>query len=162
MFTLETWREAAKRDHRVAGFRESIRSRARKVGRRDLFLGYIAGEKRWGGVFEVESGPYTDDTRIWADDLFPVRFNVRPLVILSPQQGVPNSVLADKLEMMKTSQWSRIRRGGLPEIDEKDALVILSALKKLRENWHLWATHWKEYTGSTLGTAPRLQQPEGG
>ncbi len=117
----------------MAGFRKNRLSRARKIRRGDWFLGYMTGAKLWVGAFEVEKGPYSDDTRIWASELFPVRFNVRPLVTLSPEQGVSASTLADKLEMMKTSRWSGIRRGAPTEIDKKDALVIFRALKKAEQ-----------------------------
>ncbi len=58
----------------------------------DILLCYLTGVMRWVGVLEVLS-PSTETRRIWKDQDFPVRFNVKPLVMLEPEHGVPMELL---------------------------------------------------------------------
>jgi hypothetical protein len=51
---------------------------------------------RWVGALEVV-GPSADRSRIWKDDPFPVRFEVRPIVQLDAQQGVPMTELEGRV-----------------------------------------------------------------
>lgn len=51
---------------------------------------------RWVGALEVVRA--TDDqTKIWNDEGFPVRFEVKPLILLDPEHGVPMSELEGKV-----------------------------------------------------------------
>ncbi len=93
LFTGTTWEEFRKAGAKVSGFRARMRGFANKVKPRDILLCYLTGVMRWVGALEV-IGPSQDRSRIWKDDEFPVRFEVRPLVLLDPEHGVP----MDKLE----------------------------------------------------------------
>ena len=52
---------------------------------------------RWVGVLEVVRKS-KNTSRIWKDDDFPVRFDVKPLIVLEPEHGVPMDVLAGKVD----------------------------------------------------------------
>jgi hypothetical protein len=62
----------------------------------DVFLCYLTGVMRWVGALEVV-GPSADRTRIWKDDPFPVRFEVRPIVLLDAAHGVPMNDLQGRV-----------------------------------------------------------------
>jgi hypothetical protein len=49
----------------------------------------MVGVKRWVGLLEVRSERFRDESQIFEEETFPVRFRVNPLVILSPEHGVP-------------------------------------------------------------------------
>ncbi|HEV3276307.1 MAG TPA: hypothetical protein VG860_05785 [Terriglobia bacterium] len=76
LFTGKTWQEFRKAGAKISGFRSSMR-----------------------GI-----GPTSDRSRIWSDDEFPVRFEVRPLVLLDPEHGVPMQELQAKVEFFAVQE----------------------------------------------------------
>src|SRR4051794_36747362 len=96
LFTGGTWEEFQKAGSAVSGFRARQQKFAKKVQPGDVFLCYLTGVMRWVGALEV-SGPSSDKSKIWKDDDFPVRFQVKPLIILSPEHGVPMDDLEGSL-----------------------------------------------------------------
>ena len=91
LFTPETWEAFTGAGATCTGFRVRQRRLAQeRVKPGDVFLCYMTRVSRWCGVLEVESGPFDDDTPMFGtDDPFPVRFNVKPIVILDPESAVP-------------------------------------------------------------------------
>jgi hypothetical protein len=59
------------------------------------------------GVLEV-IGPSKDSSRIWASDAFPIRFDVKPLLMLDPECGVPMDRFEGKLDFYRGPE----HRGG--------------------------------------------------
>jgi hypothetical protein len=57
----------------------------------------LTGVMRWVGALEV-MGPSKDSSRIWASDAFPVRFDVKLLLMLDPECGVPMDRFEGKLD----------------------------------------------------------------
>jgi hypothetical protein len=96
LFTGTTWDEFRRAGARVSGFRATTRNVASAVKPGDIFLCYLTGVMRWVGALEVV-GPSLDRTRIWKFDAFPIRFDVRPLVMLDPEHGVPMTDLEGKV-----------------------------------------------------------------
>lgn len=94
LFTGQTWEEFQAAGATVTGFRKTQVAAKKKIKPGDVFLCYLTGVSRWVGALEVE-GPSGDDRPIWKQDSFPVRFAVRPLVLLPPEKGVPMHELAD-------------------------------------------------------------------
>lgn len=96
LFTGTTWEEFRKAGCRVSGFRQTKGNIARRVKPGDILLCYLTGVMRWLGALEV-IGPSQDKDRIWKDEVFPVRFDVRPLVVLDPANGVPMDELEGRV-----------------------------------------------------------------
>lgn len=96
LFTGTTWDEFRKSGARITGFRPKMEGNASKVKKGDIFVCYLTGVMRWIGALEVIR-PSKDKSRIWQDELFPVRFEVKPLVILEPEHGVPMQHLYGKV-----------------------------------------------------------------
>lgn len=81
--------------------------------------------KRWVGALEV-IGPSDDDTPIWKQDPFPVRFEVRSLVVLSPDHGVP----MDELTGLVDFKWRGLVRRSPNRIkSQADGDAILQLLR---------------------------------
>src|SRR5262249_52780548 len=97
LFTAKTWKEFRAPGGKTTGFREHTWSRAKSIRPGDIFLCYLVGVKRWVGLLELASERYKDDSRIYEEEVFPVRFSVTPLAMLDPEQGVPMESLAGKL-----------------------------------------------------------------
>src|SRR5438093_4803115 len=99
LFTGTTWREFVEAGATVSGFREAQRKITRRVQPGDIFVCYLTGVMRWVGALEVV-GPTDDRKKIWLDD-FPVRFEVKPVVILKPECGIPMQDLESKVAFFR-------------------------------------------------------------
>ena len=138
LFTGTTWDEFRKAGANISGFRERMRPNARRVKSGDLFLCYLTGVMRWVGALEVV-GPTTDASPIWAFDTFPVRFAVKPLVMLDPECGVPMDQFEGKLDFYAGPDHRGGFKGFLrmsPNLfkRESDGGCILEALRGAERN----------------------------
>jgi hypothetical protein len=88
LFTGTTWREFREAGASVSGFSAKRRSMAQRVQKGDILLCYLTGVMRWVGALEVREHS-TDTRRIWKDREFPVRFDVKPLLILARSSHGP-------------------------------------------------------------------------
>jgi hypothetical protein len=89
---------------------------------------------RWVGALEVVR-PSDDQRRIWSDEAFPVRFEVRTVILLDPELGVQMSELEGKVDFYtgpkdrgKFRAFVRISPNRFSNV--KDAKLILSLLKQ--------------------------------
>jgi hypothetical protein len=96
LFTGTTWDEFRRAGARITGFRASTRRVGSGVKPGDVLLCYLTGVMRWVGALEVV-GASAGRSRIWKDDLFPVRFEVRPIMLLDVQHGVPMTELEGRV-----------------------------------------------------------------
>jgi len=69
----------------------------------------------WVGLLEVTGPMFDDDSLIWDEEVFPIRFPVKPLVMLKPEYGVPMEELEGKLSFFPANappgSWSGLVRG---------------------------------------------------
>jgi len=138
LFTGETWKQFRAAGGTVSGYRQSMRSRSKNVKAGDVFLCYLTGVMRWVGALEV-IGRTDDTTPIWSVDAFPVRFKVKPLVLLDPEVGVPMMSLEGKLSFFQGPH----HRGGFKGFvrmspnrfrDSRDGDLILKLLREAEAN----------------------------
>lgn len=133
LFTGTTWEEFQKAGANVSGFREHNRKRASKIKPGDIFLCYMTGVKRWVGLLEVSGELFTDETPIWGEEVFPVRFPVRPLVMLRPEHGVPMEEMRGRLTFFDVDtspgSWSGLVRGSPTRYKQVDGDVIAEAIR---------------------------------
>ena len=100
LFTGTTWAEFRKAGARVSGFNATMRGFTKNVKPGDILLCYLTGVMHWVGALEV-IGPSNDKTRIWKDAEFPLRFDVKPLILLEPEHGLPMSELQGKVSFFR-------------------------------------------------------------
>ena len=96
LFTGTTWDEFLKSGASVSGFSNRMRKNVERIAPGDVLLCYLTGVMRWVGALEV-LGPSQDGKRIWKDAEFPARVAVKPLVMLSPENGVPMNEIEGKV-----------------------------------------------------------------
>jgi hypothetical protein len=134
LFSGRTWKEFLAAGANVSGFREGRGATVRRVSSGDQMLCYLTGVSRWVGVLEVISEAFHDRTPIWSDEVFPWRVNVRPVVALTPETGVPVMDLRDQLSVFQglanPNAWTGHFRGSPVEWDPKDALVVIQAVEE--------------------------------
>lgn len=110
LFTGTTWNEFRNAGANITGFNERNKNVAHEIQRGDIFLCYLTGVMRWVGALEVIKP--TNDTRIiWKDTLFPVRFEVKPLILLNPEQGLPREELEGRVSFFSGPQGRRKFQG---------------------------------------------------
>ena len=133
LFTGTTWAEFQKAGATVSGFREHHWSRARRLKAGDVFLCYLVGVKRWVGLLEIESERFRDESPIYAEEIFPVRFRVKPLVRLAPEHGVPMESMKGAISFypaeMDGVAWSGHVRSSLTRYKKEDADAIAGAIR---------------------------------
>jgi hypothetical protein len=137
LFTGTTWREFREAGASVSGFSAKRRSVAERVQKGDVLLCYLTGVMRWVGALEVGDRS-TDTRRIWKDQEFPVRFHVKPLVMLEAEHGVPMEQLEGRVSFFATAKDKGKFRGfvrGSPNLfkDSKDADLILSLIREAEQ-----------------------------
>lgn len=138
LFTGTTWDEFRKAGATTTGFRQRLRGYAEKVKRGDVFLCYLTGVQRWVGALEVV-GPSGDQRRIWQDQEFPVRFEVKPLALLTAEHGVDMKALEGRVDFY-TGPGDRpgfkgfVRRSPNRFKKAEDAQLILDAIKEAQRN----------------------------
>ncbi len=103
LFTGTTWDEFRKAGATISGFSQHRHTIASKINAGDIFICYLTGVMRWVGVLEVIS-PTNDTSTIWKDADFPVRFAVRPLVLLDAEQGIPMNELEGRVDFFEGVQ----------------------------------------------------------
>lgn len=52
---------------------------------------------RWVGALEIV-GPSNNRSPIWGEGEFPIRFEVKPIVVLDPEHGIPMESLLGKVD----------------------------------------------------------------
>ena len=133
LFTPKTWSQFRAAGAKVTGFRETNWARAAKIEVGDVFLCYIVGAKRWVGVLEIVSKRYRDDAAIWTEDVFPVRFKVKPRVLLEAEVGVPMTQLRGELSFYPDkddAKWSGYVRSCPTRYNDEDGDRIVAAIER--------------------------------
>ena len=132
LFTGTTWQEFQKAGANVTGFRDHNWTRSRNVKPGDVFLCYLTGVKRWIGLLEVVGERYRDDKPIWGEEPFPVRFHVKPLAILQPENGVPMKDFEGKLTFYEmgapSGSWTGHLRSSPTKYSSEDGKKIADAI----------------------------------
>jgi hypothetical protein len=138
LFTGTTWDEFQKAGAKVTGFREHNWTRSRNIAPGDVFLCYLTGVKRWVGLLEVTGERFRDDKLIWGEELFPVRFPVKPLVLLRPEHGIPMKDFEGKLTFYPmgalSGAWTGHLRSSPTKYKSQDGKLIADALSATEAN----------------------------
>jgi predicted RNA-binding protein len=128
LFTGTTWNEFRAAGASVSGFRPRQKKIAARVKPGDIFICYLTGVMRWVGALEV-IGPSPNKSNIWKDAAFPVRFDVKPLVLLDPESGVPMEQLEGHVSFYANASdrggFKAFLRGSLKQFQAADAEFVL-------------------------------------
>ena len=102
----------------------------------DILLCYLTGVMHWVGALEA-IGPSQDKSKIWKDSDFPERIEVRTLIVLDPEYGVPMQKFEGKLVFFENAADRGGYKGflrGSPNRFKRtvDGETILEALKQAK------------------------------
>ena len=138
LFTGTTWEEFTAAGSSVSGFRESRWKTLQRVKPGDYLLCYLTGVSRFIGVLEVTSQAFRDSTPVWADEDFPCRVKVKPVVALTPQTAVPVKLLRGKLTVFENltspHAWTGHFRGSPAKWKRTDGEAVVEALLEAQQN----------------------------
>lgn len=138
LFTGTTWEEFLKDGANVTGFRHRMRNTVRNIPPGDILLCYVTGVMRWIGALEVV-GLSDDKRRIWKREEFPARLEVRPIVMLEPENGVLMEDLEGRVRFYRGPEDRGKFKGFVrrsPNLFEnpEDGALIVDLLKEARKN----------------------------
>ena len=81
---------------------------------------------------------YYDETPIWKNETFPIRFKVKLVYKLNPKTAIPVQNLKDKLSIFQNlkakKQWLGFFRGSPAEFNPQDGKAIVETIKDALEN----------------------------
>lgn len=137
LFTGTTWDEFRKAGSNISGFSQRRHRVIEEIKPGDIFLCYLTGVMRWVGALEV-IGPTNDTSTIWMDADFPVRFEVRPLILLEPEHGIPMDELEGRVDFFTGPQGRGKFKGfvrGSPRLFkyQDDGRLILDLIQKAQQ-----------------------------
>lgn len=138
LFTGTTWDEFRNYGAKVTGFRYRLRRSVDRVKKGDIFICYLTKVMRWVGVLEV-IGPSKDKSRIWEHDEYPVRFDVKPIIMLDAEYGIPMDQLEGKVDFYVNARHAGKFKGFLrmsPNLFKKpeDGKLILDLIREAERN----------------------------
>jgi len=138
LFCPETHATCSASNRTVSGFRVRHRKAAARIKRGDILVCYLTRLSRWVGLLEVSEGPFDDSSPLFVakDDPFVVRFKVKPLVWLTPEQGIPihDKAVWPRLSFTRehaldSTTWTGAIRTSLGRIDDEDAKLLEGLLR---------------------------------
>ncbi len=155
LFTPETWAEAGAHGYHVTGFSERRRNYASRIKPGDLFMCYLTGLSRFVGVLRASSTMYWNEERIWASQVFPVRFRCELVLRVREDDGIHLRTVQKRSASPDTYNW--IFRASPQEMPADDGEWIVSQLKLVAEQVGSQA---KEDPPLTVGAGhPPVEQP---
>ena len=139
LFTGSTWQEFIDAGANVSGFSATRAKAVEKIRPGDYLLCYLTGVSRFVGVLEVTSKPFVDSAPIWGEGAFPRRVNVRPLVMLRPETGIPILDFRGTLSIFRDLEtspnaWTGHLRAAPTRWSPEDGEAVVAAVFAAKEN----------------------------
>jgi len=132
LFTGKTWEELLKAGAEISGFRSRKQKLAKQIDIGDYFICYLTGVSRFIGILEVQSRCFFDDTPLWEDQVFPVRFKVKLLYKLEPHTAIPVKELSEELSIFQNlkspNAWTGFFRGSPNKFKKEDGEIVTQAI----------------------------------
>ena|SRR5208337_1629971 len=133
VFSVTSWREFLRNGAKVYGTTGNQINRAKKLQKGDLLICYITGFSQFVGIVEIISDAYVDKSRIWEEDTFPVRFDVRLIEKLSEHSGISGKGLIGKITVLKNlnnpKKWWAFFINSLNEFPAEDGEYLVNEIK---------------------------------
>jgi len=136
VFTVKSWAEFKKAGSKSSGFPDRRWKSVQNIGIGDILLCYMKGKSCWFAALEVTSKPYQDyKNRIWSDDLYPSRVDVKVLMELNPDRALDATRMLARLKIFEKvrdkSIWGVVLRGAPIKMAGEDGDIIFSELSRL-------------------------------
>lgn len=146
LFTPENWVVFRELGATITGFSERYRHRAeQRISKGDFCVCYLTRLSRWCGVLEIVSDLLADSSPLsgsrdsdWYEQ-FPIRYQVKPVVILEPELAIPikDPQVWQNLSFTRYStgsSWIGFVRGSLNTFTDEDGRFLVKLLKEQQTN----------------------------
>lgn len=143
LFSPLTYQAFSQSNQSISGFRERQQNKAQQIQPGDRLVCYMTKLSRWVGLFEVEEGPFFDETPVFypEDDPFVVRFRIRPIVWLEKEHAIPihedfvwNTLSFTREHDQRSSAWTGKLRSSLNQLEPEDAAFLEEILLQQAQN----------------------------
>lgn len=132
LFNLQSWIEFLEKGATTYGTTKNKLKRAEKIQSGDFFICYISKQSEFSGLVKVENKAYYDESEYWSDSVFPVRFHVQPVAILSPEKAIPIANVRNKLmifaNLKKKSYWAGFFINAFNEFPKEDGIYLMNLM----------------------------------
>jgi hypothetical protein len=136
LFTVETWKEFQDHGSDVSGFSEKRWTTVQKIKPGDYLLCYLTRASRWVGVLEAIGQPFFDEEPIWSSQVYPSRVQVKALLALAPEHGVPVLEMREELTVFRgldnPNRWQGPFRGSPVRWKSADGEAVIRALEEAK------------------------------
>ncbi|MCH8921064.1 MAG: EVE domain-containing protein [Chloroflexi bacterium] len=133
----ENMRIAEARGFDIFGFKSTRRSEVAKMQPGDKLIFYLTKIMKFGGLAGVTSEYFEDHTKLFKSEKkpkedYPFRVNVKPEIVLSPDQYLDVKQIAPRMQYPKKwppEHWRLAFQGNLHRIPQEDYDLIVSEMK---------------------------------
>ena len=133
----ENMRIAEARGFDIFGFKSTRRNEVAKMQPGDKLIFYLTKIMRFGGLAGVTSEYFEEHTKLFKSEKkpqedYPFRVNVKPEIVLSPDQYLDVKQIAPRMQYPKKwppEHWRLAFQGGLHQIPQEDYDLIVSEMK---------------------------------
>ncbi len=133
----ENMRIAEARGFDIFGFKSTRRSEVAKMQPGDKLIFYLTKIMKFGGLAGVTSEYFEDHTKVFKSEKkpqedYPFRVNVKPEIVLSPDQYLDVKQIAPRMQYPKKwppEHWRLAFQGNLHQIPQEDYDLIVSEMK---------------------------------
>lgn len=135
------------RDHgfTLQGIKSRHRKKAEEIQPGDSMLYYITGLMVLGGIVEVTSSYFEDDSPFWKcssgkrqEERYPFRFHIKPVLVPSTEtQFIPAASIKDKLQYLKKwpeKNWTLGFQGNVHLWPEADFQLVKGLFEQQPSN----------------------------
>lgn len=133
----ENMRIAEARGFDIFGFKSTRRGEVAKMQPGDKLIFYLTKIMKFGGLAGVTSEYFEDHTKLFKSEKkpqedYPFRVNVKPEIVLSPDQYLDVKQIAPLMQYPKKwppEHWRLAFQGNLHQIPQEDHDLIVSEMK---------------------------------
>ncbi len=133
----ENMRIAEARGFDIFAFKSTRRSEVAKMQPGDKLIFYLTKIMKFGGLVGVTSEYFEDHTKVFKSEKkpqedYPFRVNVKPEIVLSPDQYLDVKQIAPHMQYPKKwppEHWRLAFQGNLHRIPQEDYDLIVSEMK---------------------------------
>ena len=112
------------------GVSERHKDKLYQIKPHDLLVLYVIGERKIKGIYEVISEPYKEETKIFADDIYPYRVKLKPIKLSDEGIDLKKFIMQLSIFKRKDRFWAGILQGrAMIELTEQDFNKIFRELR---------------------------------
>lgn len=131
----ENWLIDKSQGFKKLGFSDRHLANVKKIQKGDKIVIYVTKKSGFAVVYEVVSPTYYRDTSLIWDDIFPLRIEVKPQIVLKEDAFVPVRNVTNELSFLKDKKenWGKCFQNPMRELNEQDYKKIVEFIQRARE-----------------------------